>query len=357
MKFDKSWVDPCLYYKETENGLVLWLSWIDDCLYVGPDVDVKKARANILARFECDDVGELKEYLGCKIDRHMDGVGWIKLTQPVLLQSFEDEFEMEETGREAITPAVAGSVLNPDVPAEEVISKEEHSKYRTGTGKLLHVTRWSRPDIWNATRELTRAVKDPSRIHYLAMLKCMKYCVRTKSRGWVLKPTRKWDGKKGFKFRISGRSDSDYAKCPATRRSVSGYNVKLEGAVVIVASGMQKSTTLSVTESETVSGVTCAQNMLYAKNVLNSINLEVELPMILEIDNQGGVDMAKRRACNGRTKHMQIREMWLSELSEKGIIQVKWISGDDNETDMQTKNLAGPLFEKHTKAYCGDDEY
>ena len=126
---------------------------------------------------------------------------------------------------------------------------------------------------------------------------------------WVLKPTRKWDGKKGFKFRISGRSDFDYVKCPATRRIVSGYNVKLEGAVVIVASGMQKSTTLSVTESETVSGVTCAQNMLYAKNVLNSINLEVELPMILEIDNQGGVDMAKRRACNGRTKHMQVREM------------------------------------------------
>ena len=107
---------PCLYYKETENGLVLWLSWIDDCLCVGPDVDVKKARVNILARFECDDVGELKEYLGCKIDRHMDDVGWIKLTQPVLLQSFEDEFEMEETGREAFTPAVAES--------EEVISEE-----------------------------------------------------------------------------------------------------------------------------------------------------------------------------------------------------------------------------------------
>ena len=110
-------------------------------------------------------------------------------------------------------------------------------------------------------------------------------------------------------------------------------------------------------ESKTVSGVTCAQNMLYAKNVLNSINLEVELPMILEIDNQGGVDMAKRRACNGRTKHMQVREMWLSELNEKGIIKVKWTSGDNNETDMQTKNLAGPLFEKDTKAYCGDDEY
>ena len=77
----------------------------------------------------------------------MEDVGWIKITQPVLLQSFEDEFEMEETRREAFTPAVAGSVLNSDVPDEELISKERHLKYRTVTGKLLHVTRWSRPDI------------------------------------------------------------------------------------------------------------------------------------------------------------------------------------------------------------------
>ena len=26
-------------------------------------------------------------------------------------------------------------------------------------------------------------------------------------------------------------------------------------------------------------------------------------------------------------------------------------------SDIFTKNLAGPLFQKHTKALCGDDEY
>ena len=57
--------------------------------------------------------------------------------------------------------------------------------------------------------------------------------------------------------------------------------MKLEGVVVIVASGMQKSTTLSVTESEIIAGVTCAQKMLYPKNMLESIKLEGELPMIL----------------------------------------------------------------------------
>jgi len=68
MKCEKSKADPCLYFKWTENGVLLWLSWIDDCLCVGYPLEVAKARADTLNKFECDDLGEVKEYLGCKID-------------------------------------------------------------------------------------------------------------------------------------------------------------------------------------------------------------------------------------------------------------------------------------------------
>jgi hypothetical protein len=36
----------------------------------------------------------------------------------------------------------------------------------------------------------------------------------------------------GFKFEISGRLDSDYAKCPITRKSVTGYEVCVNGVSV-----------------------------------------------------------------------------------------------------------------------------
>ena len=49
--------------------------------------------------------------------------------------------------------------------------------------------------------------------------------------------------------------------------------------------------------------------------------------------------------------------MQLSELQKNGIIKVMWISGDNNEIDMQTKNQVGSLFEKHTEVYYGDDKY
>jgi hypothetical protein len=49
----------------------------------------------------------LNEYVGCKIDIDEDSV---KFTQPVLIQSYEDEFELNKT-RQVFTPAEQGKVL------------------------------------------------------------------------------------------------------------------------------------------------------------------------------------------------------------------------------------------------------
>ena len=57
-------------------------------------------------------------------------------------------------------------------------------------------------------------------------------------------------------------------------------------------SSMQKSITLSVCEAEQTAEVLCAQDMMYVWNVLESMRLKVKLPMTLEMDNKGAVDLA-----------------------------------------------------------------
>jgi hypothetical protein len=185
----------------------------------------------------------------------------------------------------------------------------------------------------------------------------MKYCVSRSERGLVLEPIGKWDGSCEFEFTIDGRSDSDYAKCLDTRRSVSGHRVMLNGAPVSFKSGTQKHVSLSVCESELYAAVTCAQDMLYVKNVLKSLGLKVKLPMILEVDNKGAVDLANNWSVGGRTRHIDVRSCFLRELKEAGIIKVVWIAGSENDSDLHTKNLDGPLFEKFTQVYSGVDEY
>lgn len=70
--------------------------------------EVPRKNEEFMQRFGCDDVGDVKEYVGCKIDRD-EKYNSIKFTQPVTLQSFDDEFETSE--KKPNTPAEAGTVL------------------------------------------------------------------------------------------------------------------------------------------------------------------------------------------------------------------------------------------------------
>jgi hypothetical protein len=108
--FVRSAADPCLYYKQMGSDfsdMVIIISWIDDLLILGKKSHVETTRLDILRRFDCDDVGELNEYVGCKIDRTHER---IKVTQPVLIQSLIDEFDTDPKAHPS-TPAEPGQVL------------------------------------------------------------------------------------------------------------------------------------------------------------------------------------------------------------------------------------------------------
>ena len=70
-----------------------------------------------------------------------------------------------------------------------------------------------------------------------------------------------------------GETDLDYGKDLDTRKSVSGYTGYLEGAPFVHKSRMQAYVTLLVTKAECVAAVQCAQEMLFAIRVLQSMQL------------------------------------------------------------------------------------
>ena len=228
----RSTADPCLYFEWTANGLVIIVSWIDDNLIIGNPEAVKIAKEQLTNRFECEECGELNEYVGCKITRpNKDS---LKFTQPVLLQSFEDEFDLPK--RAVPTPARVGDVLT-KANEEEVLPPKLQTVYRSGVGKMMHIMQYSLPSICNSVSDLARHMQQPADKHMKAMLHCMKHCIDRPNRGLVLASRRKWNGEKDFEFIISGKPDSDYAKQPDNRRSISGPIVRV---LVISSSYVQK---------------------------------------------------------------------------------------------------------------------
>jgi hypothetical protein len=150
MKYGRSNADPCLYFMWTALGLILWRSWVDNCL-VGGEEGGLKAKASMIELFDYDNVGKRKEYVGCKIDKDQEA-GTMRLTQPVMIQSFKDEFELPE-GKSSNRPAIPGTVMSEGEVKNQVNDKIQ-STYQSGDGKLLHIMRWTRPEIMNSVMEL-----------------------------------------------------------------------------------------------------------------------------------------------------------------------------------------------------------
>ncbi len=109
----RSMANPCLCYKWERGSLVIVISWIDNNMILGPEDLVMQVKADLMKQFECDDCGQLEEYVGNKID--YVGSDTIRFIQTVLLQSYSDEFNQKEKCHN--TPAIPGTVLKK--PAED----------------------------------------------------------------------------------------------------------------------------------------------------------------------------------------------------------------------------------------------
>jgi hypothetical protein len=116
--------------------------------------------------------------------------------------------------------------------------------------------------------------------------------------------------------RSEERLDLDYAKDTQTRQSVFGYAVYLEDASVMHRSATQKTVALLPCETELNAAVLCVQDMLYTKNLLESIGLKFKLPMMLEINNKGAGDLINSFTVGGCIRDNNVKQCFLQELKE-----------------------------------------
>ena len=112
-----------------------------------------------------------------------------------------------------------------------------------------------------------------------------------------------------------------------------------------------------MTEAKIAAGVMVAQDMLYVYHLLESLELKVELPMVLKMDNSGAVGIANSWSVSGRTRHMDVRNYFLCGLKDQGLIMVKHIPRDSNDVDIFTKNVTATIINRHIPLYVGVDKY
>ena len=193
--YEGSKADPCLFLKWMKDyGLAMCLTWVDDKLFIAHKDKIMAEKDGLSKHFKCDDVGELEDYVGCKIDVDRENRK-MTISQPVLVQSLFDEFGDIPQGKMVLTPAQPGSVL---MKGEEtdVLDEAMHKRYRSGVGKLMYLAKHTRPDISNAVRDLARHMHAPNQGHWKAMEHCIRYVRYTKKSQFGYQSNRHlgWEG-------------------------------------------------------------------------------------------------------------------------------------------------------------------
>ncbi len=149
--------------------MVLIVSWIGENLIIGPKKAVAKTENELMKRFDCKDCGDIKEYMGYKIERTKNS---LKFTQPVRMQSYHDKFNLPKKSYRM--PAPVGLVLVAG-KKEVALSPATQKKYCSGTSKAMHAMQYSKPETYNAVQDLSCHMNKATQDHYKAMLRVLKY--------------------------------------------------------------------------------------------------------------------------------------------------------------------------------------
>jgi len=149
----------------------MMMSWIGDNAIVGQENDVMELKKALMNQFKYKDCIPMNEHVGCTIEK-LD-TGGIKFQQKLLLQSYRDEFDILKL-KKFNTPAAPGTVLRKPDKGKEILTTAKQMQHRSGGGKGMHMIQYSRPDTYNAVRNLARHMTSATQVHYDTMLRMMK---------------------------------------------------------------------------------------------------------------------------------------------------------------------------------------
>jgi hypothetical protein len=142
-------VDPCLWIKHSEFGIVMIAMYVNNCLVVGSKEgiqDMINCLKNCNFGLKIED--NLTDYLSCKIQINQTTITTC-IMQPHLIKSLIDKFgeEVEDLCNYGTLGTPQFKIVRPD-DADEVDAAMQ-SKYRSRVGMLLYLIKYLRPDLAN----------------------------------------------------------------------------------------------------------------------------------------------------------------------------------------------------------------
>jgi len=351
--------DDCIWFlnvfDEHKNplGQIILSTYVDDTIAAFPSNltnywnDFKQ---QLKQHFRIKDLGDCNWILNIELVRNRDS-HILTLSQKAYIENIVLRYSVDPKQfiiRGAEYPSTPYwrddiTVCPPNVIAQP-LSPSDHSLYRKIIGSVLYAANMTRYDIVHLVGILSRFLASPMNYHLTAAQYLLRYLAGKPDLPLKLGlsssmlATHRPLPNEFPPLEILLWSDSDYALERIDYVSVSGLLVTLNGLPAWWESRKQSQLAQSSTEAELYAINAAAREASFIRRWIKSV---FGFSLVLDIrgDNQGSLLISKHTTSHARTKHIDIKALWVRQELDRGNITVTFVPTEQQLADLLTKSF------------------
>ncbi|XP_019059405.1 PREDICTED: uncharacterized protein LOC109117185 [Tarenaya hassleriana] len=329
----QSQADNSLFVKKVNSAIVAVLVYVNDILVTGNNAElVSEIKSVLSTAFKIRDLGDLKFFLGLEVTRSSKGIS-------VCQRKYTLEL-LEDFGMLGCKPASTPMEFRNKLSSDSGILFSDPLEYRRLVGKLIYLA-LTRPDISFAVTKLSQYMSQPRSDHLQAAHRVLRYLKGVPAQG-IFYPA-------STDTRLTAFCDADWASCPDSRRSVTGFCVFFGKALISWKSKKQSTISRSSVESEYRSMAQTTCELVWNASVFKDLHFGIQQPVTLFSDSLSAIHIANNAVFHERTKHIELDCHFVREQLKVGFLKPLHVSTNDQIADGMTK----PLYVDHFRHLLG----
>ncbi|WVZ88497.1 LOW QUALITY PROTEIN: hypothetical protein U9M48_035014 [Paspalum notatum var. saurae] len=315
--------DVSLFVYNEGDGLAYLLLYVDDIILTASSPALLQRLIDRLhSEFAMKDLGDLHHFLNISVTRSSDGFFLSQRQYAAELLQRAGMSECHSTATPVDTRQKRSATDGPPIA--------DPSEYRCIAGALQYLT-LTRPDLAYAVQQVCLFMHDPREPHLALLKRTLRYLKGTLSAGLHLGV--------GSLQSLTAYSDADWAGCPDSRRSTSGYYVYLGDNLISWASKRQTTVSRSSAEAEYRAVAHVVAECCWLRQLLQELHLPLEKATVVFCDNVSAVYMAANPVHHRCTKHIEIDIHFVREKVALGEVRVLHVPSSQQFADIMTKGL------------------
>jgi hypothetical protein len=266
------------------------LLYVDDIILTANTTTLLNSIITSLTReFSMSDLGDIHHFLGINVHRTNEG-----------LFLSEQQYALEVLERANMiqcNPIPTLVDTKSKLSAQDGDRVADPTLYRSLAGALQYLT-LTRPDISYVVQQVCLFMHDPRDSHLQLIKHILRYIKGTSHYGLQIHKT--------SDLGLIAYSDADWAGCPDTRKSTSGFCVFLGNNLVSWSSRRQHTVSRSSAEAEYRAVANCIAESCWLRQLLHELHRPPTRATIVYCDNVSAMYLSSNPVQHQRTKHVEI---------------------------------------------------